>query len=238
MAKSQKVMQIHPLCRMFGQIAPMPKSELDEMREDIKQNGIKVPILVTKDRSTILDGATRWKLAYEADVEVPDDKFEIFDGTEEQIANEIMSRNLFRRHMSDDQRVAIVSKMRGPALEKDAKERQSKAGTFKGKAKLDGKGSVAAQVAKTAGVSQRKGEQAEKVRKSGGLEDVISGKSKLGKAASKTPTKKKPRKTEVPWEDQVYKKWTQWINRFAPPQRRRVMDLVKGWIGGDKPQAK
>jgi hypothetical protein len=226
-------MKIHPLCRMFGSIAPMPKAELAEMTADIKANGIKVPLLVTKNRDTILDGATRWKIAYDLKMDVPEDKFEAFDGTEEQIANEIMSRNLFRRHMSDDQRVAIVSKMRGPQLETEAKERQSAAGAFKGKAKLNGKGSVAAQVAKSAGVSQRKGEQAEKVRKAGGLEEVISGKTKLGKAAKKTPTKRKPR-AEVPFEDQVYKKWTQWINRFAPPQRRRVMDLVKGWIGEGK----
>jgi hypothetical protein len=121
--------------------------------------------------------------------------------------------------------------MLGPELQQQAKERQSKAGSFKGKANLDGKGSVAAQLAKTAGVSRHKGEQAEAARKSGALDDVIAGKTKLRSAAKKATKKTRKGKTEVPFEDQVYKRWTKWINFYAPPARRDVMKLVKGWIG-------
>jgi len=229
---AQKAMKIHPLCRLFGSMAPMPAEELAQLTADIRENGIKVPILVNPKRDTIYDGFTRWKIAYDLKLKLPADRFEVFKGKDEEIEKEILSRNLFRRHMTDDQRVAIVDKIRGPQLEKEAKERQSAAGSFKGKgkAKLDGQGSVAAKIAKEAGVSTHKAKQAEKARKAGALEDVISKKTKLRDAAKKGTTKRKPRK-EVSFEDQVYKKWTAWINRYPPPQRRQVMALVKKWIG-------
>jgi ParB-like chromosome segregation protein Spo0J len=227
----KKVMKIHPLCRLFGQVAPLSKDEKANMFESVKKNGIKVPILLNKKKDTILDGKTRWDMAFDAKLKLTDDNFEVFPSEdEEKIKEEIVIRNLDRRHMSDDQRTAIVSKLFGPQLEKEAKERQSKAGSFKGAAKLDGKGSVAQQIAKTAGVSQHKAQQAEKARKAGALDDVIQGKSKLRGAAKKGTTKKREKKT-VSFEDQVYKKWTQWLNRFAPPARREVCKWVKGWIG-------
>lgn len=201
------------------------------MMEDIKQNGIKIPILVNSKGDTILDGATRWGIAYDLKLNLKPDRFEQFNSDDEKdIEKEILSRNLYRRHMTDDQRVAVVSKLLGPELEAEAKDRQVKAGSFKGKAKLNGKGSVAESIAKTAGVTKYKGQQAEKARKAGSLDDVIQGKSKLRSAAKKGKTKKRPVKT-VDFKDQVYKKWTQWLNRFAPPARREVCGFVKEWIG-------
>jgi ParB-like chromosome segregation protein Spo0J len=228
-----KTMKIHPLCQMFTSLAPMPEAQKAELKEDIKQNGIKEPLLVSKDGKTLLDGLTRFRIAYDlklSDKDVPKVKFASNDA--KAIEDEIVSLNLHRRHMNDDQRVSIVSKLRGPQLEKEAKERQSAAGSFKGKAKLDGKGSVAEQIAKEAGTTVHKAKQAEKARKAGTLDDVIQKKTKLRSAAKKAPSRRKPAaKKEVPFADQVYKKWTQWINRFSPPQRREVMKLVKGWIG-------
>ena len=81
---------------------------------------------------------------------------------------------------------------RGEQLEKEAKERQAdKGGSFKGKGKGNGKGngnsgakgSVAAHIAKEAKVSTHKAEQALKAKKAGMLEDVVSGKVSLRKAA-------------------------------------------------------
>jgi len=227
----QQTMKVHPLCRMFNSLAPIPKAELAELTADIKANGIKVPILVNAKKDTILDGLTRWKIAHDLKLKLADDRFEVFPGKEEEIDGEILSRNLFRRHMSDDQRVAIVSKLRGPELEKAAKARQSAAGKFKGKAEgksPNGK-SVAESVAETAGVSKRKGEQAEKARKGGALDDVIAGKEKLRSAAKKTPSKKRKPAKVKPFEDVVYAKWSQWFNRFSPTERKEVMKLVHGW---------
>jgi ParB-like chromosome segregation protein Spo0J len=230
---AQKVMKIHPLCRLFSQLAPLTKQERKEMLEDIKANGIKIPILVSKKKDEIYDGYTRWGIAYDLGIQksVP---MEVFTGNPEAIEAEILSRNLFRRHMTDDQKIAVASKILGPQLEAEAKERQSAAGSFKGGSKPNGKkGPVVAELAKKTGVSEHKARQAEKARKAGMLEDVIQKKTTLRKAAkSAGPSKRKPKK-EVPFEDMVYKRWTGFLNRFAPPQRRRVIELVIGW-GSDK----
>ena len=148
---ADKAMKVHPLCQMFGSVAPLPKAQLQELTDDIKEHGIKVPILVNKKRDTIIDGLTRWKIAHDLGLKIAKADFEVFTGGDDEIEGEILSRNLFRRHMSEDQRVAVVTKLRRPALEKEAKERQSAAGSFKGDAKVDGKGSVAAKIAKEAG---------------------------------------------------------------------------------------
>jgi hypothetical protein len=60
---------------------------------------------------------------------------------------------------------------------------------------------------------------------------VLAGKTKLREAAKKAPSKSKKPKQEVPFDDQVYRKWTTWVNRFSPSLRREVMRLVRGWIG-------
>jgi ParB-like chromosome segregation protein Spo0J len=234
----QKTMKIHPLCRMFGQIAPISKTERNEMLESIRDTGIQVPILVNKKGDTILDGATRWTIAYDLKLNLAPDRFEVFESDDEKdIEQVIMARNMHRRHMTDDQRVAVLAKMKVPELKTEAKARQSKAGTFKGKAKLEGKGSVTEQFAKTAGVSKHKAEQLVSAVTTGEIDNVIAGKTKLRAAAKKAPKKRKTAAKEVPFEDGVYKKWVQWLNRFAPPARRDVVKLVHGWTGA-KAEAK
>jgi ParB-like chromosome segregation protein Spo0J len=238
-----KPLKVHPLCKLFGELAPMPPVELAQLAADIKANGIKVPILVNRQQNTILDGYTRWTIAQELGLEIPESKFEVFKGKPEDEGSEILSRNLFRRHMTDDQRVALVSKMRGPQLEKEAKERQQAAGGDKRSEAYhqnnitdrtpqpEGltKAPVVQKIASEAGVSQHKGRQAEKARKAGMLDDVIAGKAKLHTAAKKTPSKRK-RRNEIPWDDQVYAHWTRFINHYSPDVRRRVSSLVLGWI--------
>jgi hypothetical protein len=274
-ALTGKAMKVHPLCLTFSTIAPLSKQERAEMLEDIKQNGIKIPILINEAGDTIIDGYTRWKIAYDLGLRKSQVPIQRFKCKAEEIEGEILSRNLFRRHMTDDQRLAIFAKVKGPQLEKEAAERKEagrKAGgkarhgqlkhqnsisSFSegseayvenkisdppeeayaensGKLKSDadscGKelpegGSVAAQIAQRMGVSQRKAEQIEKARKAGMLDEVITGEQRLREAAAKTGKKRK----DVPFEDAVYKKWSAWLNRFAPEQRR-VMELIHDWI--------
>lgn len=231
-----KAMKIHPLCRMFGAQAPMPPKEMDDLIEDIKQNGIKVPILVNKKRDTILDGATRWRIAYDLKLDIPKKEFEVFQGKDDEIEGEILSRNLFRRHMTPKERSEIVSKILGPKLEKEAKERQSAAGSFKKKQDGADAGATVAHLAKKAGVSVHTQKQSEKLRKADLLDDVIAKKKTRAAALKQAGTKRrKPSKPKVvpPFEDVVYKKWCTWINKFGS-QKRRVMELVKGWIGSGK----
>jgi hypothetical protein len=147
--------------------------------------------------------------------------------------------------MTEDQRVAIVTMLRRPQLEKEAKKRvggrpRKTSGQFimtddlktSGQMQItEETGETADKIAAEADVSQRKARQAIKADKAGVLEDVLAGKTKLRDAANRAPSKR-PKK-EVPWEDQVYKKWINWLNRFAPPQRRRVHELVVGWCEPD-----
>src|SRR5205823_6980221 len=94
------------------------------------QNGILVPILVNKKKDTIIDGRNRWMIATELkmDGKVP---LEVFKGKDEEIPGEIISRNIFRRHLTDEQRVMLVTKIRGEKLEEEAKQRQVAGGKFK-----------------------------------------------------------------------------------------------------------
>jgi hypothetical protein len=250
-----KAIKVHPLCRKFHGLAKMPDEELAQMKADIEANGIKLPILVNKNRDTILDGLTRWEIAHDLKLKLdprdPEcDCFEVFEGSDDEIQAEILSRNLYRRHITDDDRVVIIGMFRGPQLEKEARERMKKgrpprtypenkigsgrAGSF-GKPVPEG-GSVAEQIAKEAGVSKHKGEQEEKARKAGMLDDVLDHKIKLREAAKKAGKKSrkptgKAKITKPPFADEVYKKWTAWLNRFGS-QRREVMELVVTWVLG------
>ena len=83
-------------------------------------------------------------------------------------------------------------------------------------------------------MSEHKARQAEKARKAGVLGDVLSKKTSLREAASRGQTKKRktaewtfaelskalsqPHPGEIA-NDQLYKKWTKWLNQFAPSAR-------------------
>jgi hypothetical protein len=239
MAIQDKTMKVHPFARSFsGKELKMSDKELKELTADIKANGVKVPILLNAKGDTILDGWTRWKIAHDNKIKLADDRFELFKGDEDAEIREIVSRNILRRHLTTDQRAMAVEMALGPIEEAKAKERQSKAGSFKGKAKLDGKGSVAEELRKVSGAGKSKQEQAAKIRKHAEKtgdtsirDDVLAGKTSVSKGAKKVGKTKKRTKKEIPFADQVYKKWMTWLNRFAPSQRREVMSLVKEWIG-------
>jgi len=222
---------------MFSQIAPLGKDEKAEMVADIKENGIKVPLLVNKKKDTIYDGYTRWGIAYDLKLAPKDIPMEVFSGTEEEIEAEILSRNLFRRHMSDSERAALVSKILGPVAEKEAKERQSAAGSFgdKSKGKGTGKGKRVAELAKKAGVSEHKMAQAERARKAGMIDDVLSKKTTLRKASEKGKGGKRKPAKELSFADALYKKWTAFVNRIDHPKRRQALELIAGWCTGKKP---
>jgi ParB-like chromosome segregation protein Spo0J len=239
-----KRMKIHPLCRMFSELAPLTEKERKKMVADVKARGIKVPILLNKAATMIIDGYTRWQIADELGLLKSQVPIERFKGKDDEIESEILSRNLFRRHMTDEQRMAIASMVLGPKFEKEAAERVGgrprktvleNSISFLAKAGSSDSGDakpihVAAKLAEKTGMSQYKAEQAEKARKAGLLKDVVHKKTTLRKAAASAGKKTGTPKKEVSFEDAAYKKWTAWLNRFAPEQRR-VMELVAKWIG-------
>jgi hypothetical protein len=234
--KTESIMKVHPMCRLFNSIAPLSNEEYQQLSEDIKERGIRVPILVNPTKDTILDGLNRHNVAFDLKLDRKDIPMEVFKGDEQAVSDEIISRNLRRRHMTDEQRAGVISKFRGPVLEKEAKDRMEHKNGDEGNKSASGafsKGAVVKQLAKEAGVSQHKMQQIEKVRKTGDLDAVIAGKEKAKTASRRAPVKKKPRK-EIPFEDQVYAKWSRFIQSFAPAQRRRVMEMVNVWCASKK----
>jgi hypothetical protein len=230
--------KIHPTAMAFP---TLPAKEMKELREDIQAHGIRVPLLFSKDGSVLIDGRNRWYVAHDLGIPAKDIPRELFKGKDEDIPAEIISRNLYRRHLNDKQRAALVVKLLAPAAEKEAKARQG--GSFKdGKVEKgkNGKGErTVEKLAKTSKTSRTKIEQAMKVRKSEGdkgLDDIISGKADLTKKAKAAPRTRKPRKQKVVSdEERIWKKWSAFLQRFSPTERRLVKELVQKWT---KPGAK
>jgi ParB-like chromosome segregation protein Spo0J len=110
-ALTDKAMKIHPLCRLFNNLAPIPKEDRAGMLENIKKNGIKVPILLNKAGDTIIDGYNRWMIAYDLGFRKSQVPIERFKGKDEEVEGEILSRNLHRRHMTFELRKELAAKL-------------------------------------------------------------------------------------------------------------------------------
>ena len=91
--------ELHPLCTLFPRVVG---PELDALREDIKTNGLRQPIVLHK--GMILDGGNRYRACIDAGVEP---SFIDFDGSN--LVSFVLSANLHRRHMTAPQQAAIVA---------------------------------------------------------------------------------------------------------------------------------
>lgn len=218
-----KVMKVHDIAKLFP---ILPSREMKDLRSDIAANGIVVPILVNKKRDTILDGRNRWMIANELKLNEEQVPMETFEGEDEDIPSEILSRNIFRRHLSDDQRITLLAKVLAPKLQEEATARKTKKGSF-GADKAGPKGTVAAQLAKAGKTSKHKAEQALKVNKAGFAEEVIEGKTKLGKAAKKAGTTKRRAPKVKTFEEEVWAKYDAWLKRtWDITQHRKVRAII------------
>lgn len=92
-------LELHPLCSLFPR---MSGAEFESLREDIKANGLRNPIVV--HGGMILDGGNRYRACLEAGVEP---SFEEFSG--DNLVSYVLSVNLHRRHMTPGQQAAIVA---------------------------------------------------------------------------------------------------------------------------------
>src|SRR5260370_20784069 len=117
--------------------------DCDELKADIAAQGRRVPI-VKRDK-VILDGRSRLRACEELGIEP---QFTEYHGNDE--VGFIISMNLLRRHLTDDQRVVIVAKLRGPPLSREAAARE-KAGNPGSKST---QGRVREQIAREAKVGQ------------------------------------------------------------------------------------
>jgi hypothetical protein len=101
-----KEYKVHPLADRY----PMVPAEIDDLARDIKENGLKYPIIVDDD--VLIDGRCRLRACELAGIEP---KFEEFpwpngkDGKETAIIADITSRNLKRRHLNAGQRAILYA---------------------------------------------------------------------------------------------------------------------------------
>jgi hypothetical protein len=240
---------VHKIAKLFPLL---PDKEMKELREDIDANGIVVPILVNKAEDTILDGRNRYTIARQLKLTKAEVPLEPFKGEDEDIPAEILSRNIFRRHLTDDQRITLLAKVLGPKYEAEATVRK-KGKQFGGKAPNESPsktpvpvnstepGEVAQKLAKIGKVSDHKARQAMKVNKAGFAQEVIEGKTKLGKAAKKAGTKRRTAPKVKTFEDEVWAKYQTWMKRtWDITQHRRVRGILRGFLDNptDKPDKK
>jgi len=110
-------LQTHPIADL---IPSMTDEEYRGLLEDIKVNGLIDPIYLFEGK--ILDGRHRYRACLELETQP---RFEEYQG-DSPVAF-VISRNLKRRHLTESQRAALAVELL-PYIEKEARERQVKAG--------------------------------------------------------------------------------------------------------------
>jgi ParB-like chromosome segregation protein Spo0J len=103
-----KGLTVHPIADLFPAMAA---EQFAALIEDIRQHGVKVPILVHKKQ--ILDGRHRYKACCELGIKCPSVEW---NGQDPWL--EVQSRNLLRRHLRKEQIYAIrvLAATRFPAI--------------------------------------------------------------------------------------------------------------------------
>lgn len=173
------VIELHPLCTLFPRLSG---AEFEALRNDIKENGLRQPIVL--HGGMILDGGNRYRACLDAGVEPA---FTQFNGGN--LVSFVLSANLHRRHMSPGQQAAIVASAQDWA----------KAQTV-GKPKLDNVDQLATvgQRAAQSGASRSTQKMADKVAKADPelAKQVAHGKISLPKAMKQVAPSGAPAFTE------------------------------------------
>ncbi len=163
----------HPASSIFPLL---DGDDLDDLVEDIRENGLRVPILVDV-QGRIIDGRNRQVACLMAGVEP---RYETCDLTDDaEIARLVWSLNEKRRHLTAGQRTAAALKLE-EVVERfatEAKKRQSEAGKQYGRGKTNSfapsdtklsespsKRKTSAKIASVAGTSARSVERAKAVK--------------------------------------------------------------------------
>jgi ParB-like chromosome segregation protein Spo0J len=111
--------EFHPAAALFP-LMDVDGAEFGELVADIREHGLVQPIVLHEGK--ILDGRNRHRACQHAGVEP---RFEEWSG--ESPTAYVLSLNLHRRHLTEDQKAAVVQEARA-RLEAEAKERQRLAG--------------------------------------------------------------------------------------------------------------
>jgi hypothetical protein len=172
-------MNIH---RFAEAIPEMTQAEYLELKDDLKANGQKIPIVIHDDQ--ILDGRNRWRALNELGIEPVT---QIFEGNDMEAAALVVSLNIKRRHLTIGQRAGITMETLGMAVKEQARNKQVKEAGNRPLAKNSQRSEpvhTATILAKAAGVSPAAIKQYSQVKKNSPekAKEVLSGKTSLGAA--------------------------------------------------------
>jgi phage N-6-adenine-methyltransferase len=100
---NNKIYKYHQYANLF----PLLEGEdYNNLKEDIKKNGLLEPIYLYKDE--ICDGRNRYRCCIDLGIKPI---FRLYEGKEEDLLSFILSLNLHRRHLSESQRSIIAAKL-------------------------------------------------------------------------------------------------------------------------------
>jgi hypothetical protein len=185
---------IHPAAELFPM---MSASELQELADDIKANGLLEPIILHDGQ--ILDGRNRLQACVMAGVEPQ------YQNPAQPITSPVIyvvSKNLHRRHLTSSQRAAIGAEMM-PLLQNEAKHRSLsnlKNQSPVSSAPIGAVGSVAEIAANAVGVGRNTVQRAATVLREdpATFEKIKSGEVSAWTAYEALPDTDRPAKVEAP----------------------------------------
>ena len=169
--------KIHPLAALFPDLPP---DEFKKLKNDIQMHGQQEAVTLSADGTTLLDGRHRLRACKELGIQPKVERFlqPIMRKVNERLgatappaiteADYIWSKNVLRRHLTDDQKAALVFKW-SDAEKEAAKERQRQ-NLKQGAKKPDvadspPRGKTREVLAKKAGITEHKIRQIETVAK-------------------------------------------------------------------------
>jgi hypothetical protein len=203
--------KVHPLAELFP---VMSKDEFEKLKRDIQSHGQIEPIWINKD-NILLDGRHRLRACIELGIEPKTHSFSITGNNCLSESDFIWSRNILRRHLTDDQRAAIGLKWADTV--RDAAKQRMKDG---GKGLVNPPNPVHTRevVAKKAGVSTNKVRQVESVARHAPelLPKIESGEVKLKDAVKEAEAERVNLKRKGPADT---------VERIRKSHPERIVDV-------------
>jgi ParB-like chromosome segregation protein Spo0J len=225
----------------------MREDEFEALKADIQEHGVRERVIVKG--KFVLDGIHRLRAARELGIE-KDVKTRLFTGRDDKIDAMIISQNVHRRHLSDQQRAVLLALAIAPELKEQAKARQ-KAGVKpeekEGEEKPEA-GEAAVNLAEQAEVGHGIAREAIDIvthLPKAEVRRVITTTGKKGKevyAASAREARKirlkttgKPRKRKKPEVDKlapeyVHKRFGVFLKHWKPDHHRKVRQIVREFL--------
>lgn len=103
LAPGHAALKFHPLANLFPMLS---EKELDELGDDMRANGQLETVKLHK--GMVLDGRNRYTAAGRKGLGV---RTEIFEGSDREALNWVISKNLKRRHLTESQRAMVAAKL-------------------------------------------------------------------------------------------------------------------------------